>query len=84
MNNLKIIFFNSYGISNKLNELNTLITKNNIDIILISEIQLKPITSLKLINFFTYRSDLPPIQAVPFTVVQPLLYIIALSTNFLS
>lgn len=52
---LKIIHWNRNGVLQKSNELQAFISKNKIDIVLISETKLKPIDRLKLTNFVTYR-----------------------------
>lgn len=65
MNNLKILHWNSNGISKKLNELHALVKQLNIDIILINETHLKPSSYLHISNNHTYRTDLPPIKGSP-------------------
>lgn len=59
MSNLKIIFWNSNGITHKLNELHSLVLNHNIDIILLNETRLPPTGKLHLSNYHTYRNDLP-------------------------
>lgn len=63
--NLKIIHWNANGITNKLNELHSLVNHQNIDIILLNETHLKPSLNLKIPNYHTYRTDLPPIRGSP-------------------
>lgn len=65
MNNFKIIHWNVNGIIHKLSELKYLISKHNIDIILLSETRLSPVTNLKIWNFHTYRTSLPPKHSSP-------------------
>lgn len=56
---LKIMFWNANGILNKTQELQALATQLKLDIILINETKLIPRNRLKLINYFTYRTDNP-------------------------
>lgn len=65
MNNLRILHWNSNGILNKIQELQLLINNLNIDVILLNETHLKPTATLKLPNYFIYRSDLPPVRGSP-------------------
>lgn len=65
MNNLRILFLNSNGIINKIQELKILINNLNIDVILLNETYLKPTSKIKITNYITYRSDLPPVRDSP-------------------
>lgn len=65
MNNLKLLHWNSNGLSNKTNELNALAKNLKIDIILISETPLKPSQIFKISNYHIYRTDLPPVRGSP-------------------
>ena len=65
MNNIKILHWNSNGVSNKINELQALINQLKIDIILLGETKLKPTSKLKIPNYITHRTDLPPIRGSP-------------------
>ena len=65
MNNLKILFWNSNGITHKLNELTALALQLKTDIILLNETRLSPSTNLHIPNYFTYRNDLPTTRGSP-------------------
>jgi hypothetical protein len=62
MYNLKIVHWNSDGITRKINELRAFSSKYKIDILLLSETHLKPGIKLHIPNYHTYRSDLQPIR----------------------
>lgn len=57
MNDLKILSWNYNGIGNRTSELTTFIKMHNVNIILLGETCLDPITPLKIRNFHTYRTD---------------------------
>lgn len=57
MDNLKIVHWNSNGITNKMNKLHALTTKINIDTILFNETRLQPSSKLTLSNKIIYRND---------------------------
>lgn len=65
MPNIKIIQWNSNGITKKQNELQAFVSKNNIDIILLCETKLSPFSNLNVRNFHTYRNDLSPKHGSP-------------------
>lgn len=65
MDNLKILHWNSNGINHKQNELQALASSMKIDIILLNETRLSPTSKLKLTNYHTYRTDLPPKKGTP-------------------
>lgn len=56
---LRILFWNANGIQSKINELQALIIKIKIDIVLLGETKLKHNTPLKIPNFITHRTDDP-------------------------
>lgn len=61
MNNLiKILHWNANGVHKKQNELQALVNKLNIDIIILSETKLSPSTTLKISNYHTFKNDHPP------------------------
>ena len=62
MSNLKILFWNSNGITHKLNELQALVLKLKIDIILLNETKLSPSKKLHIPNYITYKNDLPYVR----------------------
>lgn len=64
-NPLKILSWNANGIRNKLNELQALLSKTKIDIILICETKLNPHTQLKFKNYHIYRTDNTPRPGTP-------------------
>jgi hypothetical protein len=59
MNNIKILFWNSNVVTNKLNELQALVSLLNVDIIRINKTHLKTTAKLHISNFHTYKTDLP-------------------------
>lgn len=65
MFNLRMLHWNSNGLANKSNEILALIQKLNIDIVLINETHLNPLSTLKLPNFLFYITDLQPIRDSP-------------------
>lgn len=65
MYNLRILHWNSNGIAKKINELQAFISTHNINIILLSETRLNPNIKLKIPNFTTYRTDMPPKHGIP-------------------
>lgn len=65
MNNatpLKILHWNANGIFQKQQELLALITKLNIDIVLLSETKIKPTLLIKFPNYHIYRTDNTPVR----------------------
>jgi exonuclease III len=65
ISNLKIVHWNTNGITRRINELTAFIFTNKPDIILLNETHLKPNLSLKVTNFISYRNDLPLIRGSP-------------------
>jgi len=59
MDSLIIIFWNCNGIKHKINELQIFARLNNIQIILLQETKISPLTILKIPNYFTYIQDRP-------------------------
>jgi len=65
MNNLKIIHWNSNGITKRINKLQAFASTLKVDTILLSETRLKPSTKLKISNYITYKTDLPTKRGSP-------------------
>lgn len=56
---LKILHWNTNGITNKISELVTLLSIEKIDIALIGETKIKPSSPIKIPNYISYRTDNP-------------------------
>lgn len=54
---LRIIHWNVNGIQNKINEFNTLLITEKIDIALVGETRTKPINAFKIPNYYTYHAN---------------------------
>ena len=65
MSNLQILLWNSNGTTHKLNELQALVLRLKIKIILLNETRLSPSAKLHIPNYFTYKNDLPSMRGQP-------------------
>lgn len=55
--NIRICYWNSDGIKNKIPELQQFVNDKQIDIVLLQETKLSPTEKLRIMNFDTYRKD---------------------------